>query len=109
MVDDAAAAAEAEHEAALQRCAAVGRDAEQGDRRDAEGVVHQREADALVGRALFAHEGLAFGQAYCLASPLLWGFGAGSVAHGLSRGRRAGAAFWLALVVFLAVRLWKGA
>ncbi len=63
---------------------------------------------ALVGRALFAHQGLAFGSAYRVASPLLWGFGAGSVAHGLSRGRKAGVVFWLALVVFVAMRLWTG-
>jgi len=63
---------------------------------------------ALVGRSLFAHQSLAFGGAYRIASPLLWGFGAGSVAHGLSRGRRAGTVFWLALVVFLAMRLWTG-
>jgi len=64
---------------------------------------------ALLGRALFAHQSLAFGSAYRIASPLLWGFGAGSVAHGLSRGRKAGAVFWLALVVFLALKLWTGA
>jgi PTS system mannose-specific IIC component len=63
----------------------------------------------VAGRAVFAHESLAFGSAYRIASPLLWGFGAGSVAHGLSRGRKAGTLFWFALVVFLAVRLWKGA
>jgi mannose/fructose/N-acetylgalactosamine-specific phosphotransferase system component IIC len=64
---------------------------------------------SLLGRSVFAHQSLAFGSAYRIASPLLWGFGAGSVAHGLSRGRRAGTVFWLALVVFVAVRLWTGA
>jgi mannose/fructose/N-acetylgalactosamine-specific phosphotransferase system component IIC len=64
---------------------------------------------SLLGRAVFARESFAFGSAYRLASPLLWGFGAGSVAHGLSRGRKAGTVFWLALVVFLAMRLWTGA
>ena len=61
---------------------------------------------AIAGRAVFARASFAFGSAYRIASPLLWGFGAGSVAHGLSRGRRGGTVFWFALVVFLALRLW---
>jgi len=63
---------------------------------------------AALGRVVFARQGVAFGGAYRLASPLLWGFGAGSVARGLSRGRKPAAVFWLALVGFLALRLWTG-
>jgi len=64
---------------------------------------------AGLGQFVFARQAVAFGGAYRLASPLLWGFGAGSVARGLSRGRRPAAVFWLALVAFLALRLWTGA
>jgi mannose/fructose/N-acetylgalactosamine-specific phosphotransferase system component IIC len=63
----------------------------------------------LLGRVAFAHDSIAFGSAYRDASPLLWGFGAGSVARGLSRGRKPAAVFWLALVAFVAMRLWTGA
>jgi mannose/fructose/N-acetylgalactosamine-specific phosphotransferase system component IIC len=64
---------------------------------------------ALVGRALFAHSGIAFGRAWQAGSPLLWGFGAGLVVKGLTRGRRQQILFWCALVTFLALRLWLSA
>jgi mannose/fructose/N-acetylgalactosamine-specific phosphotransferase system component IIC len=63
----------------------------------------------FAGRALFAHSGIAFGRAWQAGSPLLWGFGAGLVVKGLTRGRRPQVLFWCALVTFLALRLWMSA
>ena len=60
----------------------------------------------LVGEALFARSSVAFGRAWQIGSPLVWGFGAGLVTRGLSRGRTAQIVFWCALVAFLALRLW---
>jgi mannose/fructose/N-acetylgalactosamine-specific phosphotransferase system component IIC len=59
----------------------------------------------LLSAPLFRAQGVALGQAWHLASPLLWGFGAGLVARNFVRGRRPGVFFWLALVAFLVVRL----
>jgi len=64
---------------------------------------------ALAGRLLFAHSGIAFGRAWHAGSPLLWGFGAGLVVKGLTRGRRPQVIFWCALVAFLTLRLWMAA
>ena len=61
---------------------------------------------ALVGRALFAQSGLAFGRAWQAGAPLVWGFGAGLVVKGLTRGRRPQVIFWCTLVAFVALRLW---
>lgn len=61
---------------------------------------------AFLGEALFVRSGVAFGRAWQAGSPLLWGFGIGSVARGLTRGRRARVVFWCALAAFLALRLW---
>jgi len=60
----------------------------------------------LVGRALFEHSGLAFGRAWHAGAPLVWGFGAGLVVKGLTRGRRPQILFWCTLVTFIALRLW---
>ena len=59
----------------------------------------------LLSRPLFASQGVALGQAWNLGSPLLWGFGAGLVARNFVRGRRPGVFFWIALTVFLLLRL----
>lgn len=59
----------------------------------------------LLAGPLFRAQGVALGQAWHLGSPLLWGFGAGLVARNFVRGRRPGIFFWLALTVFLLVRL----
>jgi mannose/fructose/N-acetylgalactosamine-specific phosphotransferase system component IIC len=64
-------------------------------------------AAAWVGQALFAHASVAFGRAWHVGSPLLWGFGAGLVTKGLTRGRKAQVVFWCALVAFVALRLWS--
>lgn len=64
-------------------------------------------AFAFVGEALFRGGGVAFGRAWQVGSPILWGFGIGSVARGLTRGNRARIVFWTALVGFLALRLWQ--
>jgi mannose/fructose/N-acetylgalactosamine-specific phosphotransferase system component IIC len=61
---------------------------------------------AWIGTALFAHASVAFGRAWHVGSPLLWGFGAGLVTRGLTRGRKAQVVFWCALVLFVALRLW---
>lgn len=60
----------------------------------------------LVGQALFVHASVAFGRAWHVGSPLLWGFGAGLVTRGLTRGRKAQVVFWIALVAFVGLRLW---
>ncbi len=64
---------------------------------------------AFLGEALFTRTGVAFGRAWQVGSPLVWGFGIGSVARGLARGQRARLVFWCALVAFLALRLWAAA
>ncbi|MEP7028820.1 MAG: PTS sugar transporter subunit IIC [Candidatus Eisenbacteria bacterium] len=64
---------------------------------------------SLLGEALFARAGVAFGRAWQVGSPLVWGFGIGSVARGLARGRRARLVFWTSLIAFLALRLWEAA
>ena len=63
----------------------------------------------FAGRALFAHSGLAFGRAWQVGAPLAWGFGAGLVIKGLTRGRKPQILFWCALVAFVALRLWLAA
>jgi mannose/fructose/N-acetylgalactosamine-specific phosphotransferase system component IIC len=62
-------------------------------------------AASLAGQPLFRHQGVAFGRAWHLGSPLVWGFGAGLVTRGMSHGKRPGLLFWIMLVAFLAVRL----
>jgi mannose/fructose/N-acetylgalactosamine-specific phosphotransferase system component IIC len=59
----------------------------------------------LLSGPLFRAQGVALGQAWHLGSPLLWGFGAGLVARNFVRGRRPGVFFWIALTVFLLLRL----
>jgi mannose/fructose/N-acetylgalactosamine-specific phosphotransferase system component IIC len=59
----------------------------------------------LLAGPLFRAQGVALGQAWHLGSPLLWGFGGGLVARNFVRGRRPGVFFWIALTVFLLVRL----
>lgn len=59
----------------------------------------------LLAGPLFRAQGVALGQAWHLASPLLWGFGAGLVGRNFVRGRRPGLFFWAALTAFLALRL----
>jgi hypothetical protein len=61
----------------------------------------------LLGEGLFRGGAFAFGRAWQLGSPILWGFGIGSVARGLTRGNRARIVFWTALVGFVALRLWQ--
>ena len=72
------------------------------------GVAWTAIAFALVhgaGDRLMDRQGVAFGQAWQLGGPVLWGFGAGAVARNFVQGRRPGVFFWLALVAFLLVRL----
>jgi mannose/fructose/N-acetylgalactosamine-specific phosphotransferase system component IIC len=57
------------------------------------------------GEAIMRHQGVAFGQAWHVGSPLFWGFGAGLVTRNFVRGRRPGLFFWIALVAFLVLRL----
>jgi mannose/fructose/N-acetylgalactosamine-specific phosphotransferase system component IIC len=64
---------------------------------------------AFLGQALFVHASVAFGRAWQAGSPLLWGFGAGLVTRGMTRGRKAQIVFWCALVTFIALRLWMAA
>ena len=59
----------------------------------------------LLSGPLFRSQGVALGQAWHLGSPLLWGFGSGLVARNFVRGRRPGVFFWIALTVFLLLRL----
>ena len=62
-------------------------------------------AFGLLSEPLFRTQGVALGQAWHVGSPLLWGFGTGLVARNFVRGRRPGVFFWIALTVFLLVRL----
>jgi mannose/fructose/N-acetylgalactosamine-specific phosphotransferase system component IIC len=72
------------------------------------GVLWTAVAFALVqsaGDRLMDRQGVAFGQAWQVGAPVLWGFGAGAVARNFVQGRKPGLFFWIALVAFLLVRL----
>ncbi len=65
-------------------------------------------AFGAIAGPLFRMQGVALGQAWHFASPILWGFGAGLVTRNFVRGRRPTVFFWIALTAFLLLRLAQG-